>query len=87
MHEASVMADLMRRIDEVARTENARKVVGVSVWLGAFSHMSAAHFTEHFEQAARGTAAEGARLDITVSDDIAHPDAERVMLRDLQVEV
>lgn len=86
MHEASLMADLMRRIDEIVEAEGARKVIRVSVWLGALSHLSAAHFAEHFALAASGTAAEGARLDISVSDDFGHADAERVLLRDLEIE-
>ena len=52
----------MRRIDEIAKAERARRIVGVSVRLGALSHMSAEHFCEHFERASDGTLAEGARL-------------------------
>ncbi len=87
MHEASLMISLMRRVDDIAETEKAKRVVGVSVWLGALSHMSAAHFTEHFEQAAAGTIAEGARLDITVSDDTSHANAQDILLEDVELEV
>ena len=86
MHEASLMNDLMNRIESIARAENARRITGVSVWLGAFSHMSAAHFTEHFEQAATGTVAEGAALDIVVSDDTSHRNAEDILLKSVEVE-
>ena len=86
MHEASLMADLMRRIEEIARGENARRVVGLSVWLGALSHMSKGHFTEHFEDAAAGGIADGARLDITLSDDVDHPNAQSVMIESVEVE-
>ena len=48
MHEASLMKNLMRRLDEIASAENAKRITGVSVWLGALSHMSASHFAEHF---------------------------------------
>jgi hydrogenase nickel incorporation protein HypA/HybF len=85
MHEASLMKDLLRRIDEIAMAERADQVVVVSVWLGALSHMSADHFTEHFEHAALGGRAEGARLDITVSDDIDHPNAQDLLLKSIQV--
>ena len=86
MHEASLMAGLMRRIDDIARAENATRIVGVSVWLGAFSHMSAEHFTEHFEQAAAGTIAEGAKLDIVVSTDAGHANAQDILLESVEVE-
>ena len=87
MHEASLMAHLMRRIDEIATAERARRVVGLSVWLGALSHLSAEHFAEHFEQAAAGTIAEGARLDVTVSDDLHDADAQEIVLENVEVEV
>lgn len=86
MHEASLMASLMNRIEEIARAENAQRVIGVSVWLGALSHMSEAHFIEHFEGAAAGTIAEGAELEITVSDDPGHTNAQELVLECVEVE-
>lgn len=87
MHEASLMTNLMRRIDEVARAEGARRVVGVSVWLGALSHMSVEHLAEHFEQAAAGTIAEGALLDVAVSEDARHANAQDIVLESVKVEI
>lgn len=87
MHEASLMANLMRRLDEVAKAERARRVVSLSVWLGALSHISAEHLAEHFEQAAAGTIAEGARLDVTVSDDLHDADAQEIVLESVEVEI
>jgi hydrogenase nickel incorporation protein HypA/HybF len=86
MHEASLMANLMRRIDDVAAADQAKRVVGVSVWLGALSHMSAAHFAEHFEQAAAGTIAEDAALDISVSEDMRDPNAQEILLKSVEIE-
>ncbi len=86
MHEASLMTGLMRRIDEVSRREKAKRVVAVSVWLGALSHMSADHFAEHFVEAAKGTLAEGAQLRTTVSDDIKHPNAQDLLIESIEVE-
>jgi hydrogenase nickel incorporation protein HypA/HybF len=86
MHEASLMADLMHRIEELARAENGQRVVGVSVWLGALSHMSESHFVEHFERAAAGTLAEGAQLDVTVSTDTGHTNAQDLVLESIEVE-
>ncbi|MDP1909942.1 MAG: hydrogenase maturation nickel metallochaperone HypA [Hyphomicrobium sp.] len=86
MHEAGLMTSLMQRIDGIARTERAQRVVSVSVWLGALSHMSAAHFHEHFEQASAGTLAEGARLEVTVSDDTQDSNAQDMLLKSVEVE-
>ncbi len=87
MHEATLMAGLMRRIDAVASGEHAHRVTAVAVWLGALSHMSAAHFAEHFQQAAAGTPAEGARLDVTVSTDPDHAGAQDIRLESVEVEI
>ncbi|MBM3552430.1 MAG: hydrogenase maturation nickel metallochaperone HypA [Alphaproteobacteria bacterium] len=86
MHEASLISSLMRRIDEAAKNERAKKVVGVSVWIGALSHMSAEHFAEHFERAAAGSVAEGARLEVTVSGDVAHVNAQDILLEKIELE-
>jgi hydrogenase nickel incorporation protein HypA/HybF len=86
MHEHGLMKTLMRRILSMAANEDARRVTGVSVRLGALSHMSPGHFGEHYEQAAAGTIAEGAALDIAVSDDITDPYATEVVLTAVEVE-
>lgn len=86
MHETSLMKNLMGRIHVAAAAEGARRIVGVSVWLGALTDMSAEHFIEHFEHAAAGTMAEGALVEITVSEDAQHADAQSVMLQGIEVE-
>lgn len=87
MHETSLMKDLMRHIDEVATAEGARRIVAVSVWVGALTDMSAGHFIEHFEHAAAGTRAAGARVDVTVSTDLHDARAQHVLLQGVEVEV
>jgi hydrogenase nickel incorporation protein HypA/HybF len=86
MHEHGLMKDLMRRILAAAGAEEARRIVGVSVRLGALSHMTPSHFGEHFEDAAAGTIAAGATLDIATSDDINDPRASDVVLTGVEVE-
>ncbi|WP_019567518.1 hydrogenase maturation nickel metallochaperone HypA [Thioalkalivibrio sp. ALMg13-2] len=85
MHEFSLMADLMRKIEQVAADNNARRVTRVRVWLGALSHITPEHFREHFEDGTRGTVAEGAELDVETSDDETHPEAQQILLRSLDV--
>jgi hydrogenase nickel incorporation protein HypA/HybF len=86
MHEASLMADLMRKIEAVARQDGAKKVLGVSVKLGALSHMSPAHFREHFAVASQGTLAQGAQLKIEVLENINDPHAQEILLESVEVE-
>lgn len=86
MHEASLMTSLMRQIESVATAQRATRVVSVAVWLGALSHMSRQHFADHFNQAAVGTIADGAHLDVTVSTDLDHDDAQSIRLESVEVE-
>ena len=86
MHEASLMKNLMGKIEQLAREQNAARVTRVGVKLGALSHFSPEHFREHFEHAARGTVAEGALLDIELLTDISDPRAQDVMLDTADVE-
>jgi hydrogenase nickel incorporation protein HypA/HybF len=85
MHEFFLMADLVRKIEQVAADNGAKRVTRVRVWLGALSHISAEHFREHFEDGTRGTLAEGAELEVEASDDQAHPQAQQILLRNLDV--
>ncbi|RMF77098.1 MAG: hydrogenase maturation nickel metallochaperone HypA [Planctomycetota bacterium] len=85
MHEFSLMADLLRKIEELARRQQAQRVVCVRVRLGALSHISPAHFREHFVHGAAGTCAEGARLEVETSDDPDDPHAQDILLRSIDV--
>jgi hydrogenase nickel incorporation protein HypA/HybF len=86
MHEASLTGNLLQQIEQIATAEKAVRITEVSVWLGALSHMSAPHFVEHFERAAAGTIAEGARLTVTVSEDIKHDRAQDIVLENVELE-
>jgi len=87
MHETGIVRDLVHRVEASARAAGAVRVSGISVWLGALSQFSPAHFREHFDDEARGTLAESARLDIESSTDLSDPNALVVMIRDLELEV
>jgi hydrogenase nickel incorporation protein HypA/HybF len=82
----SLMADLMRKIERLAREQDAGRVVGLKVVLGALSHFSPAHFREHFEHASRGTVAQGARLVIEAGTDVTDSRAQDVWLDSVEVE-
>jgi hydrogenase nickel incorporation protein HypA/HybF len=86
MHEFSLINDLMRKIDAIAREQGARRVVGVKVTLGALSHLSPDHFREHFEAAATGTIAEAAKLDIEILRDECDPHSQDILLDSVEVE-
>jgi hydrogenase nickel incorporation protein HypA/HybF len=86
MHERSLIAGLVRRIDEICRVEHAERATRVTVRLGALSHISAEHFREHFEREAAGCAA-GAVLEVLVDADPSGPHAQEVVLESVEVEI
>jgi hydrogenase nickel incorporation protein HypA/HybF len=86
MHEASLIANLLRQITAIMRQQGAGRVVGVTVKLGALCHVSPEHFREHFVYGARGTIAEGACLTLESGHDPHDPHAQDVVLDCLEVE-
>jgi hydrogenase nickel incorporation protein HypA/HybF len=86
VHERTLMRDVLRKIDEVARAGGAARVTRVTVRLGALSHFTPEHFREHFADAARGTRAEGAEIDAVFGQDIVDPNATGVVVESVEVE-
>ena len=87
MHERALMRDVMSRIADLARVEGAARVTRVDVRLGALSHFTPDHFREHFEDAARGTLAEGALVVATMAGDVTDAHASDVLVESVEVEV
>jgi hydrogenase nickel incorporation protein HypA/HybF len=87
MHEQTLIRDVMSRIDEIARVEGATRVTKIQLRLGVLSHVTPAHFREHFEDAARGTVAEGARVDAEVVGDATSSRAHDVVLESVEIEL
>jgi hydrogenase nickel incorporation protein HypA/HybF len=86
MHEQSVMANLMRKLADIAQTHHARRLTVVRVKLGALSHMSPEHFQEHFARAAGGTVAEACRLEVEVLADPQDPRAQDILISSVDLE-
>jgi hydrogenase nickel incorporation protein HypA/HybF len=87
MHETGIVRGLVRRLEKVAQDGGAERVSGVVVWLGALSQFSPQHFREHFDDEARGTIVEYAALRIEMSQDIAHPNAQDVMMQSVDLDI
>lgn len=87
MHERALMRDVMSRIEELARVEGASRVTRVDVQLGALSHFTPDHFREHFEDASRGTIAQGALVVATQAGDVTGAHASDVLVASVEVEV
>jgi hydrogenase nickel incorporation protein HypA/HybF len=87
VHEQALMRDLMQKITAEARAEGAARVTRIRVRLGALSHLTEDHFREHFEEASRGTVAEGAAVEAELGTDPTEPQAQSVVLESIEVEV
>jgi hydrogenase nickel incorporation protein HypA/HybF len=87
MHEKALMDDLMRKLQVEAEAEGARRITRICVRLGALSHFTEAHFREHFEDAARGTLAEGAAVEAELRTDPTEPAAQGVVLESIDLEL
>jgi len=86
MHELSLMADLMKKVESIAAEQKAASVLEVKVKLGALAHISPGHFRDHFSHAARGTVAQGARLFVELSEDAGDPFAQEIVLESVTIE-
>ncbi len=80
------MKDVMRELERVAQQEGATKVTLVGVRLGALSHFTPLHFLEHFQDASRGTIAEGALIEAVVDEDLMSSSARDVILERVEIE-
>ncbi|MDJ0836181.1 MAG: hydrogenase maturation nickel metallochaperone HypA [Acidobacteriota bacterium] len=85
MHEMTLLRDIFRKIGEVAETNGAERVVAVTLELGAMAHISADHLREHFTHESVGGVAEGARLTIIENPDPNDPNAQEIILRDIEI--
>lgn len=87
MHEMSLFKDILHKIEAVSKDNEGKKIVKLSVKIGALAHLSASHFLEHFATFSIGTAAEGADVDIEVDENENDPLAQEVILKSVEVEV
>ena len=85
MHELTLLKGLLSKIETIAEENNSDRILGVTVKLGALSHISPDHFREHFDQAVVGTVAEGAKLTVRALTDMSDPDAQQIILESVEV--
>jgi hydrogenase nickel incorporation protein HypA/HybF len=86
VHEKHLTEDLVCELEKIAAREGGTRVTRIRVRLGALSHFTPVHFEEHFEDAARGTVAEGAEVQAELSSDVTDPGAQGVLLETVEFE-
>jgi len=85
MHEQATIRDLVATVLDVARENDAKRVVRIKVHLGALSHFTPEHFVEHWEDETGGTIAEGCKVEAELSDDLTDSNAHGVILEDVEI--
>ena len=86
MHEASLFKDLMQKVHSIAEDNPGKKITKLKVVLGVYSHLSPEHFQVHFDELSKGTAAEGAELDISEDPNQNAPYAQGLALESIDIE-
>lgn len=86
MHESSLMKGLIRKVEEIAREQNANRITRIRITLGPLANISPAHLREHFVMSSRGTIAEEAELDISSANDLSSSVVNDVILQSVELE-
>ncbi|MDJ0774633.1 MAG: hydrogenase maturation nickel metallochaperone HypA [Mastigocoleus sp. MO_167.B18] len=87
MHEASLVNDLIKKINTAVLEQEGTRAISVKVRLGALSHISSEHLQQHFQLASKDTVAEGAHLECQISEDLKDPFAQEILLESVEFEV
>lgn len=86
MHESAMIKALLDQVQSIARVHGAERIRSVSIVVGTLSGISPEHLAEHFVEAARGTPASHARLDITLSNELA-PRAQDIVVTAVELDL
>jgi hydrogenase nickel incorporation protein HypA/HybF len=88
MSEAGLARDLILRAEDLAIAEGARRVTAVRVRIGALVGVTGEDLRAQFAEQARGTMAEGARVEVVAGPDgdqaLADPHVMDLLLVDIE---
>lgn len=65
MHEFPITQQIVKIAEETAKKNNARKIISISLVMGELSGFVEESIRMYFEMIAKGTLAEGSKLEIT----------------------
>lgn len=86
MHESGLIEDLITKVESLVRENQGRRAAAIRLRIGPLAAIEPDHLREHFEMAALGTVAEGAELQIAVSEDLSGPDPAGIVLESVEIE-
>jgi Zn finger protein HypA/HybF involved in hydrogenase expression len=85
MHEEALLADLRRKLVELGRQHHATRIAGVSVWMGALTHLTESQLRARWPGTVEGTAAEGSTLRVERSEDPSDARATAIVLQRIEL--
>lgn len=85
MHERSLVRQALRRVEQSAREAGARRVVAVRLSVGGLSGLSTEHLRRGLTEAARGTVADGAMIEVR-DGGIAGPGGDGLRVESIEIE-
>jgi hydrogenase nickel incorporation protein HypA/HybF len=85
VHEASLLRDLRRKLDELGRGDGIERIIRVRLKVGALSHVSPELLRERWRELVAGSPAGDAALEIESSADPAAPGAQDIVLTEVVV--
>jgi hydrogenase nickel incorporation protein HypA/HybF len=83
VHEFRQAGLLIRKIEQLLSDGQGGKVQSIRVRIGRLNELTPASLRCHFEKAAIGTVAEGASLEVQISEDFDFPRGQDVLLESL----
>ncbi|MCC5793249.1 MAG: hydrogenase maturation nickel metallochaperone HypA [Chromatiales bacterium] len=87
MHESGLVEALLRRAIARAEENGARRIVSISLRIGALCPITPEHLAGHFRDACAGTLAADAELRITTAGELLDQDAMGVILEELELQL
>ena len=86
MHEFRQAGVLIRKIEEALSEAGGGRLQSIRVRIGPMNEMTPDQLRAHFERVAYGTAAEGVRLEVQVSNNYDFPRGQDVYLESLTLQ-
>jgi hydrogenase nickel incorporation protein HypA/HybF len=85
MDVSTVITEILDEIEKLASQNNAIEVINIKVKFGALTDILPDEFRDQFADASAGTIADGADIDIEISDDRDDPEAQSIILQDVEL--
>ncbi len=76
----------MAKVEELAAASGGARVRRLRVWCGALSHLTERMLREQLAERGRGTALEGAEVEVVCSTDLDDPRAQGVVLESVPLD-